>query len=87
MFTEQTSLSASDIPTLPSTDPLLSKITATPNDNKDKLNIILGKVHDQATEAMLEETLKNAKLTFLKVEKLEKSEAEELLGISEEQQK
>lgn len=36
---------------------------------------------------MLEETLKNAKLKFLKVEKLDKSKAEELLGISEEQQK
>lgn len=63
---------------------LLQKINATPNDNKEKLNIILGKVHDQATEEMLEETLRNAKLKFLKVEKIEKAKAEELLGICEE---
>ena len=56
----------------------MHKINASPNDNKEKLNIILGKVHDQATEEMLEETLRNAKLKFLKVEKLEKSKAEEL---------
>ena len=38
----------------------------------DKLNIILGKVHDETTAEMVEQTLKTAKLNYLSVEKLEK---------------
>lgn len=53
------------------------------DDNKDKLNIILGKVHDDTTVEMVEQTLKTAKLNFLSVEKLPKAKAEEILGISE----
>lgn len=49
----------------------------------DKLNIILGKVHDETTAEMVEQTLKTAKLNYLSVEKLEKETAEEILGIKE----
>lgn len=42
------------------------------NDNKDKLNIILGKIHDDTTVEMLEQTFRTAKLNFLSVEKLTK---------------
>lgn len=50
--------------------------------NKEKLNIILGKVHDDTTVMMVEYTLKIAELNFLSVQKLEKEKAEEILGIT-----
>ena len=49
--------------------------------------IILGKIHDEVTETMLEETLKAAKISYQKVEKLSKEEAHKILGIDSEKQK
>jgi hypothetical protein len=48
MFTEQSSTKTTVPPPrlAKAADPLLEKINATANDNKEKLNIILGKVHD-----------------------------------------
>lgn len=44
MLTDQRKSDGKVVPSLQTTGELLDKVSSTPNDNKDKLNIILGKI-------------------------------------------